>query len=161
MKKLIALATLVLLTSCGKDISVIETFKTQDFEGFYFCDNQSSLELLVDFNNRVTFETSGQSLNTVNPVNDTLGTHPTIGERDLLMANNKLIVTPRNYNYNSATHDIEEDVGGSDINGNRRTDLEVVLVKEKEVNITISIFANAVNSNVNNVVVKRTINCKK
>lgn len=161
MKKLIAMTTLILFTGCGKDVSLVETFKAQDFEGFYYCDNNSTLELISDFSNRVTFESSGQSLNSVNPKNDSLGTHPTISDRDLIAVNNKLVMSPRNYNYNSSTHDLETDVRGSNITGNRRTDISLKLLTEHEIELTIDIFEGPVNGNVNSIVAKRLFNCKK
>lgn len=177
MKKLLLLLALV---SCGSEEYILETvevekevevikeievvkevFIAQDFEGYYFCDNNSSIELLTDHNNRVTFDTTGQSMNSINPQNGTLGTHPTVGERDLLIKNNRLVINPRNYNYSSSTHDIENDTTGSNITGNKRTDLIVEKVDSETITVEYVIYSGAVNSNINSVIAKRKFTCKE
>ena len=176
------------MTGCGKDSSVevryedreviVEVPVAQDFEGRYKCsivsagvcdvatppvncEAESFLELYADYADRVSFETSGQSLNSVNPQNESLGTHPSIGDRDLEITGDSLVLAPRNYNYSSSTHDIEEDVNGSNITGNRRTDITVKLKKNKDLKLTLKIFDGAVNSNINNIVATRELNCKR
>lgn len=169
MKKLLLMFCLILLASCGKEYvhttSEVEVevekevFIAQDFEGFYTCDNYSQVELIVDYQDRVTFETSGQSLNSINPKNGSLGTHPTVSERDLVVNDNSLVINPRNYNYSSSSHDIEEDLSGSNITGNKRTDISVTKVDDTTIKIKFVIFDGAVNSNINDVIAERELNC--
>lgn len=178
MKKLIAIVGLLVLVSCGNDEVLLQTvekevevlkevevtkevYKAQDFEGFYFCDNNSSLELLTDHNNRVTFDTYGQSMNSINPQNDTLGTHPVISERDVLIKGNRLIIPPKNYNYSSSTYDIEEDDTGSNITGKKRTDVIVEKSNDDSITVEFVIYSNAINQNINWIVANRKFTCEK
>ena len=167
MKKLLIMISLLLLASCGKDYvhttSTVEkeVYLAQDFEGFYSCDNYSQVELIVDYQDRVTFETTAQSLNSINPDNGTLGTHPTVSERDLVVNGDSLVISPRNYNYSSSTHDIEEDTGGSNITGQRRTDVSVKKTGENTIELKFVIFSGAINSNINYVDAERTLNCER
>lgn len=159
------------LVSCGrstrevhhedpiKEIVVQEKLISQDFEGIYTCENYSNLELYADSLDRVSFVPQGQSLNSVNPQNDTLGTHPRIRERNLEITGNKLVAKPRNYNYSQSTHDIEEDVSGDDINGKHRTDVVVEKLSDYKIKVNITIFDGAVNSNINWVIVEREFEC--
>jgi hypothetical protein len=162
MKFLTFSALLLLLVSCNDNeyltVEQVNVVESQEFEGFYYCDNSSQIELLVDFADRVTIETTGQSLNSINPKNGTLGTHPVIGDRDLLMNGNKLIINPRNYHYSSLSHDIEEDLSGNNITGHKRTDIEISKT-DGGIQILIKIYAGAVNQNINNIIAERTINC--
>lgn len=166
--KYLILAGLLIFSGCGKDVVVQtvekevtkEVFLPQDFEGYWYCGNSSNVELIADYQDRITFETSGQSLNSLNPESLTeFGTHPTIGERDLILNNGKLVINPRNYNYSSSTHDIEEDVSGSNITGNHRTDIKVELKTSKELTLEIKIWSGALNTNINEIIATRTFNC--
>lgn len=161
MKKLILI--LLLLTGCGKDSyyhtkEYVPVVDAQDFEGYWYCDNNSNLELIADFKNRITFETIGQSLNTVNPSNDTLGTFPVISERDVLVNNNKLLINPRNYTFDKDTHDVEKDTGG-DIDGQKRVDLLIELKSKKKLNIKVKVYNDKINNNINSIVADREFNC--
>lgn len=176
------------LTGCGKDHTIevryedkeiiVEIPKAQDFEGFYICKIVSAgicdtdtppvnclvdsyLELYADYEDRVSFETTGQSLNSLNPNNGTLGTFPVISAKDLVIADKKLNVAPRNYTFDSSKHDIEEDVSGADINGSKRTDVSLELVDGNAVLLNIKVFDNPVNSNINDIIVDRTLKCEK
>lgn len=148
------------LSSCGKEYVHSVEYKAQDFEGFYKCSNNSQVELIADFNNRVSFETYGQSLNSINPKNQTLATHPTVSEKDLLIVGNSLIINPRNYTYSSSTHDVEQDASGANITGNKRTDIKVTRLESK-INIEFIIYANANNSNINSITAQRVVECEK
>lgn len=165
--KYLLLALTLTLFSCGKDTTEVrieekevikEVFVAQDFEGYWYCDNNSNVELLADYQDRITFDTAGQSLNSINPANSTLGTFPTVGERDLVVNGNKLVINPRNYNFDSSKHDIEKDAGG-DINGKKRVDLEVELINQSELKIKFTVYANSINSNINFIDVEREFNC--
>lgn len=162
MKSLILASLVVLgLTSCGKEYVTTTQMVAQDFEGFYYCDNNSNIELVTDYNNSVIVESYGQSMNSVNPKNGTLGTHPTVSYRDLVINGNKLVIFPRNYNYSSSTHDIENDTTGSNITGNKRTDVLFQLNNDKSLKVEFTIYSNAVNSNINSVIAKRTFTCNR
>lgn len=164
MKGLTILFILFLLAGCSEDIfnnTYAYPVSAEQFEGYYRCDNNSTLELISDFADRVSFETSGQSLNSLNPQNNTLGTHPVVSERDLLVYGNSLLIAPRNYNYNSSTHDIEEDGSGSNITGNRRTDISVTRTHDSSLEVTFSIYQNSVNNNINSIVAYRELTCKR
>lgn len=162
MKKTLGLITLsLLLTSCGKEYVTSVEYKAQDFEGYYYCENNSTIELVTDYSNRVTIESTGQSLNSVNPQNNTLGTHPTISYRDLIINKDRLVIPQRNYNYSSSTYDLENDTTGSDITGSKRTDVNMKMLSSDHLEVNIKIYANAINSNINSIVLDRTFSCKK
>jgi len=152
---------LFILTGCGTDhhYDVIE--QSQAFEGHYEFINskgeRSFLELSTDGNGNVTFESTGQSLNSINPKNNSTGTHPNITDRNVQPVNGKLILPSRNYNYSSSTHDIEEDDSGSNITGNHRTDITVEKVGYNKIKLTIQIWDGALNNNVNNIIANRTL----
>lgn len=162
MKNFIVALSLIFLVSCEDDVYNYhsELTSTQAFEGYFQCENNSSIELLTDFSGAVYFDTSGQNLNSINPENGTLGTHPVISDRDVLAYDNQLILKPRNYNYSSSTSDIEEDISGSNITNSRRTDLSFRL-EEDTLKIEISIYQNALNKNINSVVAFRTFTCER
>jgi hypothetical protein len=153
-----------MLIGCGKDykenLVYQEVVKPQEFEGLYYCDNNSSFELVANFKNELSFVSQGQTINSVNPENDTLGTHPTINSRNLVIIDNSLRILSQNYNYSSSKNDIEEDVSGSNITGRRRTDIKLEKIEEKYL-LTIEIYSNAVNDNINFIVAKRELNCEK
>ena len=161
MKTLTLSMIILMFTSCGKEYVTTTEYKTQDFEGYYYCDNNSNIELVTDFNNSVTVDSFGQSLNSVNPQNNTIGTHPLISYRDLVINGNKLIISPRNYTYSSSTHDLENDVSGSNITGSKRTDVSMTLVSENVLSISIKIYSGAINTNINNIILNRTFTCSK
>lgn len=131
----------------------------QDFERVWFCDNNSRLELVVDSLDRVGFETTGQTLNSINPQNDTIGTHPTIGDRRLDVISGKVFLS-KNYNYSSSTHDIENDLTGADINGSKRTDITLELDSDKNLKVKIEIYANPINQNINYIWATREWTCQ-
>jgi len=96
-------------------------------------------------------------LNSINPKNNSTGTHPNITDRNVQPVNGKLILPSRNYNYSSSTHDIEEDDSGSNITGNHRTDITVEKVGYNKIKLTIQIWDGALNNNVNNIIANRTL----
>lgn len=151
------------LIGCKNDMKetssviIVDNTKAQAFEGNFGCKNGSFIELLQDSNGNITFETIGQSLNSVNPNNNTIGTHPTISDRNIAVINSSVRVS-RNYTYSSSTHDLEQDTNGSNITGSHRTDVRLQLIKGG-IKVSIDIWAGAVNSNINNIVAKRVFEC--
>lgn len=105
--------------------------------------------------NVVDIETDCQSLVTINPENDTLGQFPSISASNLLVIDGEIRYT-RNLNYSSG-NDIEEDVSGSNITGNRRTDFLFQKV-DNRLKLTIRIYKNANNNNLNYIVAERVFN---
>jgi len=167
MRNLIVVGFMIIVTGlmsgCGKteyNNVLVPTRMAQDFEGLFYCENGSNVELIADYQDRVTFETSGQSLNSINPINSTLSTHPIISNRDVVVNGNKLVMFPVNVTYSSSTHDVEKDAGG-DINGKKRTDYSISLNEQDQLLIKITIYDNAINSNINSIIVEREFTCSK
>lgn len=162
MRKVLLLVLFTAIAvSCGDDVQVFNQYSqlsSSDFEGFYECENGSRVELIADFADRITFETIGQSFNSVNPENGTLGTHPVIADRDVLILGNQLMLAPRDYNYTDG-NDIEEDNSGSNIRGRRRTDIKVSLLTERDLQVSFQIYDNRSNDNINGIAASRTFNC--
>ena len=153
----------LLLASCGKDTDThhyntqVETETVvQQFEGSYVLENGGYIELIADDRGDITFESSGQTLVSVNPQNDTLGEHPKVTTKNVRILDGKLHVLNQNYNYSSSTHDIENDTTGANITGRHRTDI-VVSKKGEGILIHIKIYQGAVGSNLNSVIAERWI----
>ena len=163
MRKVLLIVLGLSLISCSKKIeenhsvSIVDNTKIQAFEGNFGCSNGSFIELIQDELGNVSFESTGQSLNTVNPKNGTFGTHPTISDRNIAVLNSSVRVS-RNFNYSSSTHDIEQDISGSNITGNHRTDVVVTLI-DGGIKISIKIWDGAVNGNINSVISNRSLKC--
>ena len=87
---------ILMLSGCGKDyelqtiehISEIvverEVVVPQEFEGYWYCENGSNVELLADFKNLISFETLGQYLISDNK-DGSFGLHPKISLKDLII----------------------------------------------------------------------------
>lgn len=157
--KIFMILPLLLLMSCEQNMVFIRgdtIVEKQEFEGKYTFDNQSFIELITSVDNEITFVTAGQSLNSVNPENDTVGTHPIISDRDVELTNGKLVLPPRNVNYNTR-HDIEQDISGSNITGSHRTDVTVEKTANNGIKITIMIWQGALNNNINTIIATRIL----
>lgn len=158
---------LLTLNSCGKRVEQIPVYvdKTievpvevikevnQPFEGIYYFANNSQLELVVDVQGLVEVRGSNQILISVNPDNQTLGEFPRIAQQGLL-ANGDIIFFTKNLKYDKNKHDIEKDEGG-DIDGQKKTDVKIELLDDGRIRLTITVYANKINSNINYVVVTR------
>ncbi len=168
---LFALLVPLLLASCGpkeiirsntvtKEVTTIE--KPQNFEGMFICDNFSRVELMVDYLGQVSFETSNQILNSINPSTGNIDTHPAISEKDLEAVGygNLIVLTSKNYNYSSSGNDVSEDLTGAQITGNHRTDIYVSSSDENLIEIKILIFDGPIGA-VSKVVVERSISCER
>ena len=126
------------------------------FIGNYIsADGLSFISITVDADELIRIESTGQVLTTMNK-NKTYGTHPVISVSRLNSKDGKILILNRNNNYSSSTHDLEADKTTSNITGNRRTDV-VISKSEYGISINIKIFEGAVNSNVNKVILNRTI----
>ena len=162
MKKLfLSLILLLGLVGCGKDYEYKEVFVdkeitiAQDFEGVYYLNNGSFIELVASSDNEVTILREGYNLTSENPKNSTLGTHPVV-TRENLEPNNRKLFFSLNVNYgNSNQYDLEEDVNGSDITGTRRTDYLFELINDNNIKITVKIYQSSSNNNINKVVATR------
>lgn len=126
----------------------------QQFEGVFFLENNSTLELLSDFENKVTIDTRIQVMTSENPQNGTFGEHPRITGTDLLVKDGKVRWT-LNVNYTTG-NDIEEDASGANIVGQKRTDYLIEFINDK-LRVTVSIWNDKINNNANNIIAKRIL----
>lgn len=153
------LVGLGMIQSCGKvdknyktveSVEIVE--KTveveQRFEGMFYL---GSSYIEVYQRNNSIYITSTQLLTTTNPLNTTFGELPKVnGEYEII--DNKVRLS-KNLNYTSG-QDIEEDVSGNNILGQRRTDITLEFIDSK-LNITFEIYANKIGNNVNYIIAKR------
>jgi len=162
LMKLIILFLAAFLMACNKtDVQYVDrptTVETpQSLEGFWRCDNGGQVELLVDHAGRVSFDSSGQFLTSVNNYDNSLTTHLSITDVDLLVQNGDVILNPRNYTYAAAQNLLDN--GGTLLTGSRRTDIRLQLVSSGNIKFTITVYSGAILVNNNTIVSKRTINC--
>lgn len=150
----------VTITSCGKDYEyvtknrTVTVVETQEFEGLYRFDFGSQIELIQGENGRITVVSSGQLLTSINPQNNTFAQHPTINKRDL-EAIDGLIRFSQNFNYTDG-NDVEVDLTGANIRGQRRTDVEMYFNESGKFVLTLVIYSDKINNNTNFVVAERT-----
>lgn len=150
---LVALAS---ITSCGKVKKYEEVYQvveSQEFEGEYPLQDNGFIQILEDDNGFVYIQSSGQSLTTVNPENSTFGEFPRFSGK--YMPIDGVIRISKNINYRDG-NDIEEDESGSNVRGQRRTDITIGFVDET-LTIRIQVYSNKINDNINFIVVDRTI----
>jgi len=172
MKNLICIVALGLTVACNertiyqpKQETVIEKEVPVPFEkeheavfaGYYNLDGEGNNCIYLDEKapNVVDIESDCQSLTTLNPQNDTIGQFPRISGTNYLVTKGAVRFT-RDLNYTSG-HDIEEDVSGANILGKRRTDV-VIEVVDNRMRLTISVYSNSNNNNLNWIVAKRVFN---
>ena len=89
----------------------------------------------------------------VNPENGTLGEHPHFTITDQFLSQDGTLYFTTNITYGGG--DLEEDISGSNITGRRRTDF-IVKFLDSEVNLTIKVYEDEVNDNINAVILNRT-----
>lgn len=83
--------------------------------------------------------------------------HPTVTRENLEPKNGKIFFS-QNVNYGSSSqYDLEEDVSGSDITGSKRTDYLFELLDGGKIKLTIKIYDNTINNNVNSVIATRVL----
>lgn len=159
MKNLLFIA--LLLVGCGKQtttyvtesIETKEVFVKQDFERVWYLNNNSLLEILQNADDKVTFLSVNQSLQSINPKNSTFAHHPKITDANVSIVNGKVFLS-KNVNYNSG-HDLEEDVSGANITGQRRTDYTFEIKDNGKLKLTIEVYSNKISNNANYIVAKR------
>lgn len=128
------------------------------FSGYFNLDGGSDANCIYldeKVEGLVDIENDCQSLVSVNLENDTLGQFPTISASNLVVINNEIRYT-RNLNYSSG-NDLEEDVNSDNITGSRCTDIFMKFV-DSRLQITLKIYENSNNNNLNSVVATRVFN---
>lgn len=154
---LTGMTTLLLnITSCGKVKKYEEVYQvveSQEFEGEYPLQDNGFIQILEDDNGFVYIQSSRQSLTTINPENSTFGEFPRLSGK--YMPIDGVIRISKNMNYRDG-NDIEEDESGSNVRGQRRTDITIGFVDEA-LSIRVQVYSNKINDNVNFIVVDRTI----
>ena len=130
-----------------KEVEVV-----QEFEGKYYMENNGFIEIYQS-EYAILISSSNQLLTTINPQNNTFGELPRISG-EYTIVDNKVKIS-RNLNYTSG-NDIEEDVSGNDITGQRRTDITIELVDER-LQITYEIYSDRIGNNANFIVATRIL----
>lgn len=156
LKSLVLVGALV-LASCGKERVnerlVVVDAKAQDFEGVFYFDHGSIIELVQSADGDVSILRQGQLLTSVNPQNDTFAQHPAISRTNEEVVGGKIAFT-LNLNYTSG-QDVEQDVSGANITGKKRTDVLIELIEEGRIRIKLTIYSDQLNANANYVVATR------
>jgi predicted transcriptional regulator len=149
----------LVLAACGKDgqykvitETVIEA-KAQDFEGVFYFEHGSIIELVQSADGDVSILSQGQLLTSVNPQNDTFAQHPVISRTNEEVVNGKIAFSV-NLNYTSG-QDVEQDVSGANITGRKRTDVLIELIEEGRIRIKLTIYSDQLNANANYVIATR------
>jgi uncharacterized membrane protein len=150
----------VFLIACDKDVQYVNVPTTievpQSLEGFWRCDNGGQVELLVDHAGRVSFDTSGQFIVSVNSYDSSLTTYPVITDIDLLVQNGDVILNPRNYTYAAAQNLLDNN--GTLLTGSRRTDVRLQKTNSG-IKLTMSVYSGAIAANNNTIVSQRQVEC--
>lgn len=158
MRQFLLILITLSFASCGKRVynntKTVTEYKevSQLFEGRFYLSNNSYIELYQS-GDMVHVSSHGQLLTVVNPENDTFGEMPRISGNYVLVEDK--IRFSKNLNYRDG-NDIEEDLSGNNIRGHKRTDVTIEMVDEK-LQITIEIYSNKSNSNVNRIIAKRVL----
>ena len=125
----------------------------QDWEGIYYLDNGSLIEILMGINGDLFIVDDNQVLLSINPNNDTFATHPIIRKSKLQVIGNTAKWT-QNVNYSDG-NDLEEDVNGSNIRGVKKTNFKFELSENGNITLTIEIYSDKINNNSNWIVATR------
>ena len=156
LKSLVMVGAL-LFVSCGKERVnerlVVVDAKAQDFEGVFYFDHGSVLELVQASDGDVSILSQGQLLTSVNPQNDTFAQHPVISRTNQEVVNGKIAFSV-NLNYTSG-QDVEQDVSGANITGQKRTDVLIELIEEGRIRIKFTIYSDQLNANANYIIATR------
>ena len=161
-KKLLLLTSLVLimltLNSCGDRVHDYVYIQDQAFEGLYLFDNGSQIELLTSEDGEVSILSAGQTLVSVNPKNESLGSHPRISKTNIEPVAG-IISFIQDYNYTDR-NDLEEDSSGANIRGRRATEVLIEQRPNNGLRITIKIYSGELKDNPNFVVAQRVFESK-
>lgn len=169
---LLSMLAVITLVGCGEDTKYIkeivevpvdvpvEVVVPQDFEGAYFMNNDSYIELTTSYDDDVIVETSNQLLVSKNPQNNTYAFHPTISGRYQIV-NGELFFS-RDVDYKDANqYDIEEDDSGADITGQHYTTFRFQQLNDGRIKLTISIYSGTKYDNLNYRIAKRVFTSSK
>lgn len=162
MKKL--LVCLLLITACGKhDLSKyrilekeIEVEKLvpvkQDFEGVYYFDNGSSIELVVSADGEVTILRDRYNLVFKNKLNSDYGTFPVVVKENLEPGNESIRFSVDVNFGSSSQYDLERDDTGSNITGTHKVDFVIAKQSDGKIKLTITVYEGRINNNLNKVI---------
>jgi hypothetical protein len=155
IQKLVLLIFLIIcmlsFQSCGNNTEY--RYLNQPFEGTYLMDNNSAIEMITGEDGEVTILTAGQLLVSINPKNETFGTHPKLNKTGLEPVAG-VISFVKDMNYTSGM-DLEEDVNGANIRGKRMTDVLIQQLPGDRIRITIKIYSDRIKNNPNFIVAVR------
>ena len=169
MKQILLTLILLISASCGREViehypDVIEVPIEREiikqveidqlYEGRFAMPHGGYIELVQDADGEVSTIGSADLLST-NPQNDTIGEHPHFGFSNLKLLGGAIKFT-RDFNYTTGG-DLEEDVSGSNIHDRRRTDIELKMLDNGTLRVTVKIWDAATNSNINFIVAERTL----
>ena len=172
MKQLVVISMMFGLVACDDTVYEVQPEKVIErevikeipqehetlFAGYFILDGPSDANCIYldeKIPNVVDIESDCQSLVSINPENNSDGQFPIITASNLPVIDGKIRYT-RNITYTSG-HDLEEDVSGSNITGSRRTDVLIEIVDDR-LRLTLSIYENANNNNLNEIVAERVFN---
>jgi len=150
MKYLVILLSLVFI---GCDDNFYEINESQQaVNGTYDFEYGGRFTVSVLDNNCIyLLQANNEALSSVNPRNQTLGTHPVFNR--LICQYNGSYRYSQNHNYNSG-NDLEEDLSGLNISGSKKTDY-IVTFQNGQMRITILIYSSGINNNINSVIATR------
>lgn len=165
MKNFLLVAFLFGITACDDKIyyQIQEQVKEEaevklPFSGYFYLDGPDNTFNCIYLDEKqdgvVDIETDCQSLVSVNPENGTLGQFPSVSGTNFLVTKDRELRFTKNLRYTSG-NDLETDASGSNITGTRRTDFIFKFV-DYRLELTIIVYANANNDNLNAVVATRT-----
>ena len=160
MKNLIILLSLTFsLVGCEQEgsVQVIKEVRTeyqaQDFEGFYYFENNSQIELVASYDGDVSLLKAGQFLQSENPSDGSLASHPVLQLENLAINNGK-ITQIQDVSY-VAGNVLKADTGGAAISGSRRTDFVFELDSSRKLKLTIKVYSGPLNNLASTVVATR------
>jgi len=150
--KTVLILTMLIFAACDDNI-YYETTDAPNLEGLYYFNYGASLEVLAsDRNCLYVLQNNNSLLSSVNPENNTLGTHPKFPFTEIC-TNDGIYRYSRNQQYSSG-NDLEQDISGSNITGNKKTDFEFSF-QDGQMKLKIKIYSNASNNNINSVIAER------
>jgi len=146
---------LLLIVGCGKNkyihtetkdvkIEYRTNFIKQDYEGLYYFDNNSCMEIIVNYNNEISIIKENQTLISFNNDN-TLAIHPIIYISNVNSVNNKIKWT-QNIKY-TASNSIKDNTDNIII-GTKRTSFTLELLNFGYIKLTIEIIDNINDENI-------------